>query len=144
MVRTKDECAGAIEKFEDFWEQHSFGLFAVELCNDQKLIGFTGLAIPDLLPEVMPSIEIGWRFSRDSWGQGYATEAAKAALNFGFNDFRLDRVISIHQVGNDASGRIMQKIGMSLYLETTDPSCNKPVRVYEIEAERLFLTEGES
>ncbi len=135
MVSTKDECIAAIAMFERSWEQNGFGLFAVELRNDQKLIGFTGLAIPDFLPEIMPSIEIGWRFARDAWGYGYATEAAKASLDFGFNDRGLNRIVSIHQVGNDASGRVMEKIGMSLCLETTDPSCNKPVKVYGIKAE---------
>jgi RimJ/RimL family protein N-acetyltransferase len=57
-VLTREECIAAITKFEDFWEQHRFGLFAVEERDSQKLIGFTGLAIPDFLPEVMPSIEI--------------------------------------------------------------------------------------
>ena len=130
-VQTREECSAAIEKFERFWEDNGFGLFAVEHLESARLIGFTGLAIPEFLPEVMPSIEIGWRFARDTWGYGFATEAAHAALDFGQNKRGIDRVISIHQVGNDASGRIMEKIGMSLFLETIDPSCGRPVKVYE-------------
>lgn len=132
VVRTREECASAIERFESLWEEHGFGLFAVELLESQRLIGFSGLSIPDFLPEVMPSIEIGWRLARNAWGYGYATEAARASLEFGLYERGLERLVSIHQVGNEASGRIMEKIGMTLYLETIDPSCNRPVRVYEI------------
>jgi len=135
VTRTRDECAEAIEKFEIFWEQNGFGLFAVELRGSHQFIGFTGLAIPAFLPEVMPSIEIGWRLARHAWGKGYATEAAKNSLDFGFKKCGIQRFVSIHQVGNDASGRIMEKMGMSLYLDTIDPSCDRLVRVYEIHSE---------
>ena len=131
-TRSRDQCVKAIDGFEVFWEQNGFGLFAVETLSNRKLIGFTGLAIPGFLPQVMPSIEIGWRLARGAWGNGYATEAAKAALEFGFITCQIDRIVSIHQVGNDASGRIMEKIGMSPHLETIDPSCDRPVKVYEV------------
>lgn len=130
-LRNRQECVKAISSFEENWEEKGFGLFAVELLGNQKFIGFTGLAIPEFLPEVMPSIEIGWRLARSTWGNGFATEAARASLTFGFNQCGLDRVVSIHQVGNDVSGRIMSKIGMNLFLETIDPSCQRPVKVYE-------------
>jgi RimJ/RimL family protein N-acetyltransferase len=72
-----------------------------------------------------------WRLGRRYWGQGIATEAARAALEFGFTDRRLDRIVSIHQLGNDASGRIMQKLGMQLDREITD-SRRRRVRIYAI------------
>ncbi len=130
-LRTREECVEAISYFEKFWEEKGFGLFAVELLSSQEFIGFTGLAVPEFLPEVMPSVEIGWRLARSTWGHGFATEAARASLEFGFNECELERVVSIHQVGNDASGRIMTKIGMRLFRETVDPSCQRPVKVYE-------------
>ena len=132
VVRTREECLLAIENSEHFWEENGFGLFAVELRETQSLIGFSGFAVPSFLPEIMPSIEIAWRFVRDAWGHGYATEAATAALNFGLKERGLERVVSIYQVGNEASGRVMEKIGMSLYLETIDPSSGRPVKVYDI------------
>lgn len=130
-LRNREECFEAISSFENFWEENDFGLFAVELLGNNNFIGFTGLAIPDFLPKVMPSIEIGWRLARSTWGNGFATEAARASLEFGFNECGIDRVVSIHQLGNEASGRIMQKIGMRLFRETIDPSCQRPVKVYE-------------
>lgn len=134
VTRSPDECAAAIDSFETLWEQQGFGLFAVEVVDSQQFIGFAGLAVPDFLPEVMPAVEIGWRLARHAWGQGYATEAARTVLDYGFSTCGLKRVVSIHQVGNEASGRVMQKIGMSLCLETTDPSCGRQVKVYQIEA----------
>ena len=134
-VRTQAECASAIANFEQFWEEHGFGLFAVERRDTGDLIGFTGLAIPTFLPEVMPTVEIGWRLGKSAWGQGFATEAAKASLAFGFQEAMVDRIVSIHQAGNDASGRIIQKLGMRLERETVDPTCNRQVRVFEVISE---------
>ena len=131
-VRTEAECARAIANFERFWEDHGFGLFAVEQRDTGRLIGFSGLAIPSFLPEILPAVEIGWRFGKSSWGNGYATEAAKASLTFGFETARIDRIASIYQIGNDASGRIMQKLGMRFERQTIDPTCNRPVRVYQV------------
>jgi RimJ/RimL family protein N-acetyltransferase len=97
------------------------------------MIGFTGLAIPDFLPEIMPAVEIGWRLARAHWDRGYATEAARAALAFGFERVGLDRIVSVYAVGNEASGNVMRKIGMHLDRETTHPASGRAVRVYAIE-----------
>jgi RimJ/RimL family protein N-acetyltransferase len=132
QVRTREECARALASFERAWEGRGFGLFAMELRPARGLIGFVGLSIPDFLPEILPSVEIGWRLAAAHWGKGLATEGARAALAFGFGRVGLDRIVGIHQVGNGASGRIMEKLGMRLERETIDPSCARPVRVYEI------------
>ena len=131
-IRTREECAKAISAFEQAWDEHGFGLFAVELQASGRLIGFVGLSVPHFLPEILPSVEIGWRLAADQWGKGLATEGARAALAFGFGQAGLDRIVSIHQVGNDASGRIMEKLGMRFERETIDPSCHRRVRVYDI------------
>jgi hypothetical protein len=72
-TRTREQAAAAILAFERVWEEKSYGLFAVELLGSNQLIGFTGLAEPAFLPEIMPAVEVGWRFTRQSWGNGYAT-----------------------------------------------------------------------
>jgi RimJ/RimL family protein N-acetyltransferase len=96
-------------------------------------MGFVGLAIPDFLPEIMPAVEIGWRLSRANWGNGYATEGARAVLAFGFGALDLERIVSVHAVGNDPSGNVMRKIGMHLDRETTHPRNGRAVRVYAID-----------
>src|SRR5471032_1571712 len=88
-----------------------FGLFAVEIRSTGELAGFIGLSVPDFLLEVLAAVEVGWRLGRSHWGQGLATEAAAAAVRFGFEERGLERIVSIAQVGNDASERIMTKLG---------------------------------
>lgn len=125
----------AIERWEAEWDDRGFGLFAVEQRSTRELLGFTGLSVPSFLPEVLPAVEIGWRLSRAAWGQGLATEAARAVLAFAFGERELERVVSIAQVGNDASVRIMSKLGMRHERTTIDPTCGRPVEVHEICAE---------
>lgn len=132
-TRTEEETRTFIERCEEMWETQGFGLFAVEMLESGELAGFVGLSIPAFLPEVLPGVEIGWRLGRSFWGKGIATEAAKEALRFGFENRGLREVLSICQVGNSASERIMQKLGMHLNRETVDPSCGRTVRVYAIE-----------
>ena len=105
----------------------------MELASTGEMIGFAGLAIPDFLPEIMPAVEIGWRLARTHWQHGYATEAARAVLAFGFERVELARLVSVHAVGNDASGNVMRKIGMHLDRETTHPVNGRAVRVYAME-----------
>lgn len=131
-TRTEEQTTRAIEHLEEEWNTLGYGLFAVEVKESGELAGFVGLSVPTFLPEVMPAVEIGWRLGRSFWGKGIATEAAREALRFGFEDCGLAEILSICQVGNDASERIMQKLGMHLERETIDPTCGRPVRVYAI------------
>jgi RimJ/RimL family protein N-acetyltransferase len=132
-VATRDETAAKLEQFEQAWDDNGFGLFALERRDTGELIGNTGLAVPDFLPEILPAVEIGWRLARSQWRQGFATEAARAALAFGWEPVGLDRVVSVHVVGNDASGNVMQKLGMHLDRETVHPTNGRAVRVYAID-----------
>jgi RimJ/RimL family protein N-acetyltransferase len=136
-TRNRDQCAEQIVAFERIWNERAFGLFAVDRVDTGELIGFTGLAIPDFLPEIMPAVEIGWRFARAHWGNGYATEAARSVLEFAFDRVGLNRLVSVHAVGNDASANVMRKIGMRFERETTHPGNGRGVRVYEIERPAL-------
>ncbi len=136
-TRTTEETRTAIARWEEDWKTRGFGLFAVEMRETGALAGFTGLAVPTFLPEIMPAVEIGWRLGRPFWGRGIATEAATAVLRFALQDVGMRKVVSIAQVGNTASERVMQKLGLALDRETFDPSCGRPVRVYAI-ARELF------
>ena len=131
-TRTEQQTRASIEAWERHWDTQGFGLFAVEVRATGELAGLVGMAVPSFLPEIMPAVEIAWRLGRSFWGQGLATEAARAAMRFGLADGGLERIVSIVQVGNDASERIMVKLGMRLERETIDPATRRPLRVYEI------------
>ena len=89
------------------WDEHGFGLWCVDL--DGACIGFTGLADPGLHAGTSRSAG-GWR--RPQWGHGYAPEAARAALAFGFGELGLDEIVSFTVERNHKSRRVMEKLGM--------------------------------
>ncbi|MGW5653883.1 GNAT family N-acetyltransferase [Streptomyces humi] len=138
-VRDLDETAEAVERWEEEWDEEGFGLFAVELLASGELIGLTGLSVPWFLPEVMPAVAISWRLGPQFWGQGYASEAAHATLEFALQDRGLDRVISINRVGDVASENVSRKLGMVPERETVHPVYGFPLRVHAID-----LTEFEA
>ena len=107
LVGDEQQTMAAIETFERRWDQYGFGDLRPGVRATGELIGFTGLAVPEFLPEVMPAVEIGWRLGRAFWGRGLATEAAAAALRFGLIGRDLGQIIRITQVGDGASERIM-------------------------------------
>ena len=89
--------------------------------RDGRLIGWTGVIKPHWFPEMMPTPEIGWFIDRELWGQGFATEGAAAALHFALGDVKIERVIGIYNTENAASGRVMEKIGMTFWKEVPHP-----------------------
>ena len=89
-----------------------WGLWAVERIEDQRFVGFVGLHEPTHDFSFSPCVEIGWRLSRDSWGQGIATEAAQAALKFAFEELKLPQVMSFTPLTNVRSMAVMERIGM--------------------------------
>ncbi|MFI8930563.1 GNAT family N-acetyltransferase [Streptomyces sp. NPDC053474] len=132
-VRGLDHTAEAIERWEEEWDEEGFGLFAVELLASGELAGFTGLSVPEFLPEAGPAVAISWRLGSPYWGQGYASEAAHATLEFALQDRGLDRVISINRVGDDASENVIRKLGMVPERETTHPQYGYPLHVHTID-----------
>jgi RimJ/RimL family protein N-acetyltransferase len=131
-VRTREETADHLATMERRWDEHGFGLFAAEVVETGELAGWVGLAVPYFLPEVLPTVEIGWRLAQPFWGGGLATEGARAALRFGLVDRGLDRIVSIRQVDNARSGRVMEKLGLRFDRRTTVPGNGRPVDVFAI------------
>ncbi len=133
--RTLDRAATAerLATYQRHWDEHGFGLYAVEVKETGELAGFTGLAVPTFLPEIMPAVEIGWRLGRAYWGRGLATEAARCVVAHARAGLGLRRLVSIHVVGNEASARVMVKLGMTLERETVQPDTGREVRVYAMD-----------
>ena len=94
------------------WDTCAVGCWVVEERETTRIIGYAGLSVPTFLPEVLPTLEVGWRFDPDVWGRGYATEAARAALREAFTTLGLEAICSLPQVENDASVRVAERIGM--------------------------------
>ena len=101
-----------IEKNERRYEEHGYGLFGVELKPSQELIGDCGLAWQDL--DTGQELEVGYHFRRDHWGHGYATEAAKACIDFVFQETDVDHIISLIRPENLASRRVAEKNGLRI------------------------------
>jgi RimJ/RimL family protein N-acetyltransferase len=130
---TRDESEKMLRsRFIEPWSTRGYAHWAVIRKEDSRMLGYCGLAIPTFLPEVLPAVEVGYRFDPDAWNRGYATEAAVASLTFGFEELGLDRIIAIYDIENEASGRVMQRLGMRVERETVHPTDGSKLRVYEI------------
>ena len=91
---------------------HPFGRWAVEVPKVAPFIGFIGLSVPNFTAFFTPCLEIGWRLAFSYWGKGYATEAARAAIDFGFKKAGLAEIVSFTTPLNVRSVRVMEKLGM--------------------------------
>jgi RimJ/RimL family protein N-acetyltransferase len=100
------------DRIRGHFARHGFGLWAVELPGIADFIGFVGLAVPTFEAHFTPCVEIGWRLAQEHWGQGYATEAARAALDFGFQNLGLAEIVSFTVPANQRSRAVMERIGL--------------------------------
>ena len=118
---TAEESATFLERVISRYEADGFGLEAVIERSTGHLIGWAGLAVPHFLPEVLPSVEVGWRLGSAARGRGLATEAGAAALRYGFTDGGLNRIVSIYEPENVPSGKVMKHLGFTRFLTTHGP-----------------------
>ena len=102
-----------VERIQEHFRKHGFGLFAVELRRERRFIGYVGLHVPGFQAHFTPCVEIGWRLAADDWGRGLATEGAKAVVRYAFDALGLDSLVSFTVPANVRSIRGMEKIGMS-------------------------------
>jgi len=94
-------------------KENGYGFTALEIKETGECIGFCGLANADFEENQKAEyVEIGWRLAPQYWGKGYATEAAKRLLAFGFEELQLDEIVSFTVKGNEKSSAVMERIGM--------------------------------
>ena len=112
-IKTPAETLAQIKRISGYIDKNGLGFFAVERKDNHQFIGFTGLCDPGFNAHFTPCIEIGWRLSKENWGQGFATEAALACLDFGFDKLQISEIYSFTSIHNHRSEKVMQRIGMS-------------------------------
>jgi RimJ/RimL family protein N-acetyltransferase len=112
-ILNKNESDAFAYKIQTIIKEKGWGFWAVELINEKKFIGFVGLHEPEPELPCSPCVEIGWRLAKQYWGNGYATEAAKASLKVAFETLNFDEVYSFTSVLNVKSQALMKRLNMS-------------------------------
>lgn len=109
---SKEESDKMAKNMEEKIKENGFGFWAVSLIETGKFIGMIGLNNVSFSAHFTPAIEIGWRIGFDYWSCGYATEGAKAALDFGFDVLKFKEIVSFTTINNTRSIAVMERIGM--------------------------------
>jgi RimJ/RimL family protein N-acetyltransferase len=110
-----------IDRIEERFETQGFGLWALEIAGTGEFIGFTGL---NPIPQGLPAgggMEVGWRLARTAWHHGYATEAARAALDVWFGDLGMAEIYSMTAVINEPSQAVMRRLGLTEFARWDHP-----------------------
>jgi RimJ/RimL family protein N-acetyltransferase len=102
--------AEVVGRIRGHFDREGYGLWAVEVPGVAGFIGFTGIA---RVPFRHDWIEVGWRLARAHWGKGYATEAARAAIEWGFANLAVEEIVAMTVPANLRSQRVMAKLGMT-------------------------------
>lgn len=110
---TRQQSDELADRIELAMERQGWGLWALEDRATGRFIGFTGLARPGFQAPFMPAVEIGWRLERAAWGHGFASEAARAAARFAFDELALEEIVSLAVVANERSRAVMRRLGMT-------------------------------
>jgi RimJ/RimL family protein N-acetyltransferase len=95
------------------WREHGFGQWVVEIPGEASFIGVVGLGRVAYEAHFTPAVEVAWRLARAFWGRGYASEAARAVLDYGFETLGLAEIVALTVPANRRSRRVMEQLGMT-------------------------------
>lgn len=109
---SKAESDAMVNRCASMIQSRGWGFWAAELKETHEFIGFVGLNAPTYELPFSPCVEIGWRLALEHWGKGLASEAARGALNIGFNTLGLSEIVSFTAVNNLRSRAVMQRLHM--------------------------------
>ena len=109
---TPAESDAFVDRIDAHFDQHGWGLWAVELATSEAFVGYVGLWPATFDAHFTPAVEVGWRLGHEHWGQGFASEAARAAITDGFARLGVDEIVSFTAMANVRSQRVMQKLGV--------------------------------
>jgi RimJ/RimL family protein N-acetyltransferase len=124
-LRSREESWLRMATYLGHWELRGYGQWAVVLRDSGRFVGRAGL----WFPEGWPELEVGWTLARDVWGNGFATEAGRAAVEWGRSSLGLKRIASVISVGNSRSIAVAERLGMS-FDRTTSLADGDEVAVY--------------
>ena len=113
MPLTRVESGIGSDRVAEHWHTYGFGLWAVVEKATARMIGFAGICHPLWLPGWEHAVEVGWRLHRDAWGHGYATEAGRAALEYGFERLELAEIVAFIHPHNLRSAAVAHRLGMN-------------------------------
>jgi len=135
------ESLNLIQKISLIIDENGWGFWAVELKESHEFIGFIGLHNQPEQFDFSPCIEIGWRLDKKFWKQGYATEGAKAVLDYAFKVLKVDKIVSFTAFINKPSEAVMKRLGMQKIKIFEHPKVPphhhlRPHVLYEISCER--------
>jgi ribosomal-protein-alanine N-acetyltransferase len=132
---TLEQVQRLIERQILHWQEHGLGWWGVELIDEGELLGWNGL---QYLPET-EEVEVGYLLAKPYWNKGLATEGARAALRFGFDELQLEQIVGIVHPENKASERVLEKLGMRF----TEQTEYFDMQVFRYEIDRSeFAPEG--
>jgi RimJ/RimL family protein N-acetyltransferase len=108
----RSDSARMVESIRQHFAEHGYGFWAVEVEDGAPFIGFVGLQHVAFEADFRPAVEVGWRLAFEAWGHGYASEAAREALRFAFEELALPEIVSFTAAGNLRSRAVMERIGL--------------------------------
>jgi RimJ/RimL family protein N-acetyltransferase len=110
---TRAESDAFAERIRAQLNHHAFGLWAVEIVQQARFIGFVGMAEPTFKEHFTPCVEIGWRLDHEYWGQGFALEAAQTVMKYAFEELDLSELVSFTAAINLPSQKLMKRLGFA-------------------------------
>ena len=112
-VLTRAMSDAFVDRIRSHFDEHGYGLWALEVRATGEFIGYTGLVLQTFPAHFTPAVEVGWRLRRTAWGNGYASEAARASTDYGLAHLGLSEIVSMTTPDNIRSRRVMERIGMT-------------------------------
>ena len=131
-LQKKEQAAKVIENIRNQYQVNGIGRWAVIDKKTGDFVGWSGLKYEQEVRKDRPYYDLGYRFRKEYWGQGIATETAIASLKYGFEVLKLEKICADAHINNIASNRVLQKVGMK-FIETFD-AYGDPHHWYELDS----------